>query len=725
MIMRKILFLTALIGMIVSTACVNEDAQIHSQGEGRLVIKPEFKSDVKVISRAAADDEEYLKESTILWISNSKGVVRKYHGLTSIPDQEWLLADKYLAEAWAGDSVSASFDKKWFKGKAEFDIKAGEATNVTLTCKIANVLVEVEYEDGVYELMDQPKFTVSHKRGQLEFTGANPEIGYFMMPSTDNNLKWSFDAINGEGESFHMEDIIENVKPATKYVLKVKASSEDKQIGGTFFTIAVDTKEVIVPEEFAIELAPIIDGYNFNASVDQVFQPGAIGHKSIVINASAELVEAKLSVAGLSDLLGISSKNFDFVDFIGADQALLDDIGEHGIKSFYDYNQETHESSLKINFEEEFTDHLPVGTYEFTYFARDSKDRTSELTSIVRISNAPLHLTQANSPEEQYLIWPTKATLSATVMRRDYGNAEFQYRQQGEENWISVPAIVQQRADIVAGETRIYAEITGLTPGTTYEYRIVTDYDNYESETLTFATESALQLPNSGFEEWNVSSTPFLIYANGGQMFWDSGNHGSATLSKNITTPDESIYHSGSKSIKLASEKIVIKFAAGNAFIGKYLETDGTDGVLGWGRPFTSRPKALKGYVKYIPQAVTDANGGDLNKGDMDQGIIYIAILDGTTKSYNGESWPVIIKTKKAVRTLFSKNDANVIAYGEKVFTEATTGDGMIEFEIPLEYFKTDVKAANIMVTMSASRYGDYFTGGPSTMWVDDLELVY
>ena len=60
------------------------------------------------------------------------------------------------------------------------------------------------------------------------------------------------------------------------------------------------------------------------------------------------------------------------------------------------------------------------------------------------------------------------------------------------------------------------------------------------------------------------------------------------------------------------------------------------------------------------------------------------------------------------------------------MFTEATAGDGMIEFEIPIEYFKSNIKAANIVVTMSASRYGDYFTGGDgSTMWVDDLELVY
>ena len=87
--------------------------------------------------------------------------------------------------------------------------------------------------------------------------------------------------------------------------------------------------------------------------------------------------------------------------------------------------------------------------------------------------------------------------------------------------------------------------------------------------------------------------------------------------------------------------------------------------------------------------------------------------------------WPQIVATKNIDGYSFKSTNANVIAYGEKIFTEATAGDGLIEFEIPIEYFKTDVKAANIVIVASASRYGDYYAGGPSTMWLDDLELVY
>jgi hypothetical protein len=111
--------------------------------------------------------------------------------------------------------------------------------------------------------------------------------------------------------------------------------------------------------------------------------------------------------------------------------------------------------------------------------------------------------------------------------------------------------------------------------------------------------------------------------------------------------------------------------------------------------------------------------------GSMDQGIIYIAVLDATTESYGGQSFPFVIKTKSSEQRLFDKDDARVLAYGEKVFTAATDGDGMVQFNIPLTYNRRDVKAVNILVVCSASRYGDYFTGGPSVMYIDDFQLNY
>ena len=71
-------------------------------------------------------------------------------------------------------------------------------------------------------------------------------------------------------------------------------------------------------------------------------------------------------------------------------------------------------------------------------------------------------------------------------------------------------------------------------------------------------------------------------------MYWDSGNWGSTTLSANdnVTTYDESLRApgtTGTRSIKMKSAFVGLgsigTFAAGNAFVGKYIKTIGTSGA--------------------------------------------------------------------------------------------------------------------------------------------------
>ena len=212
-------------------------------------------------------------------------------------------------------------------------------------------------------------------------------------------------------------------------------------------------------------------------------------------------------------------------------------------------------------------------------------------------------------------------------------------------------------------------------------------------------------------------------------MFWDSGNHGSSSMSKNVTVPSTTYVNNGTYSIDLKSQFVGIgsigKFAAGNVFVGKYIRTDGTDGVIGWGREFHSRPKSLTGYVKYSPVTINNNAGAVDGATGMDKGHIFIVLWDDSkeTDSSSGESWPKIINTK--TQQLFDQSSEHVIAYGELVLTEATTAEGLQQFEIVLDY-RSNKKPSAIMVTCSASKYGDYFCGGSgSEMWLDNLQLNY
>ncbi|MDE7394008.1 MAG: DUF4493 domain-containing protein, partial [Muribaculaceae bacterium] len=229
--MKKLYFLALAASVMTFTGC-SDDINFGNEGEGSVVISASYNSDVKVNSRAAASDE--LSESTIVWISSPKGLVRKFEGLNSMPaDGIKLVAGNYVAEAWAGDSVSASFESRYFKGRQEFSISNG-VTRVDLECKIANVVAAVEYSAAIDNVLSDYTLTIGHKRGELTFEGRDDRRGYFMMPNGVSNLTWKLTGTQNDGSTFTKEGTINNVEAATLYTVNVKYngnSGSDEEIG--------------------------------------------------------------------------------------------------------------------------------------------------------------------------------------------------------------------------------------------------------------------------------------------------------------------------------------------------------------------------------------------------------------------------------------------------------------------------------------------------------------
>lgn len=264
--------------------------------------------------------------------------------------------------------------------------------------------------------------------------------------------------------------------------------------------------------------------------------------------------------------------------------------------------------------------------------------------------------------------------------------------------------------------------INGLTPETEYIFRAYSGTNT--GEEISFTTEAATPLPNSSFEQWSTGNKDVINpWEAGGASFWDTGNGGAITLNKNVTisTTDK---HTGNLAALLQSQFVGIgtvgKFAAGNIFTGTFLKVDGFDGVLEFGRPYTSRPTKLKFYYKYIPQPINYASSSnpDLTylKGKSDTCNIYIALCDWDS--------PLTIKTKPSDRQLFSPSDPGVIAYAEFRSGESTADYKEITLE--LKYKATNRKAKYIVIVGTASKYGDFFTGGSgSTLTLDDFELLF
>ncbi|MDE6768796.1 MAG: PCMD domain-containing protein, partial [Muribaculaceae bacterium] len=385
-----------------------------------------------------------------------------------------------------------------------------------------------------------------------------------------------------------------------------------------------------------------------------------------------------------------------------------------------------------LTFSPDFLAALPESATEYVITIDANDGRYHSSSAKIRFANsaaaiereAPVGTPDMNRVENQDFtaITPYSATLYGEIYTDDAANYGIKYRESGTSNWTEVPASAT-RAEV----KKYSVNISNLKPGTAYEYKAYCD-DFEEQGSRTFTTESLFVIPNGGLEEWsNLSSnSKVLIPAAGGTVsFWDTGNHGSATMSKLVTNQSDALKHGGNYSAELKSQFVGIgsigKFAAGNLFVGSYDKTDGTDGELTFGRPYNgSHPKALTLYANYRPGKGVNKKGADSNyiaDGATDEGQIYVALT----------SEPVSIKTK--TKQLFDANADYVVAYGQITWTGDFGAEGSLDkVTIPLEYTSRakTTKPTHLVIVCSASKYGDFFSGGEgSLLYVDDFELEY
>lgn len=705
--------------------CSADDLFGPRDGEGTLSLTASIGNDVKVVSRADADQlRADYGESLLLWITKpGEGPVRQYNGIDNVPtDPVTLHSGSYVAEAWAGDSVAASFDKKYFKGYTPFEITNGNSTAVEVKCNIANVVVSLSFDESVDAALKSWTVTVANGEESITYEGHDARKGYFMMPKKADNekLTLTLEGTTPNGDAYSQTADIEAPKGGYEYKVNFSHTPGSFNDGGAFFTITVDETEIVVEDELVITLAPEIFGIDFDIAQEQAAATGEMGRKCVFISAVDRLSSLTIESANLQHYLGGST-----ADVFSLSESALARLAAAGI-NFMTYKNEAGEiNRVRVNFEADFTNNLVSGLHTFKFIAGDNGDgteKTSEATLSLRLSNAAVELQEATD------VSYTTTTFVATIVKPDEltGNVGFNYREKGAADWTFVAG--------TNNGTTLTATVDNLKFGTPYEYCAVAG--GYTSPAKELTTLTPPQLPNASFEQTSTASDKALMFsADPNDFYWDSGNHGSQKMSKNVTEVTTKYFHSGKQGLCLHSQfagfGALGKFAAGNIFVGKYLATEGMDGVLGWGRPFNCpiRPKALKVWARYEPVNITHDDTSALpsvSKGDPDNGIVYIALVTDQTMSYNSESWPQIVKTSSSSRQLFNPSGSNVVAYGEHVFTSATTEPGLVEITIPLNDVNPSLTVSNIIIVASASRYGDYFVGGDgSLLYLDDFELVY
>lgn len=724
------LYIAVLNCIILSLFSCKKDVGL-AETEGSLKLSIGVSEKMNVISRSlVSEEQEILEKNCKVRIYSGETLVQKYQGIENLPAEIALVSGDYSVRVTAGDSVAASFEQRFFEGKKDFSIEKGAVSTVEVNCGIANTVVAIVWDESLKEIFKEDyQVTVTSSTGELVYSSANANAkGYFSLPEDNRKLTCKFRATTLGGKTYESSSELSDLSPATLYNLTY--SYKDMEVGPTGgAALNIKVEEVPLGDTYTITLKqrPVIVGKDVDGQSYDLEQP-------MYLELSTQ-ADYSIQVSTSSALTSLIFRNERFEEW-GGSANLLDilTLNEQDMEtwknvgiSVSDKKQTSNGDVWTVCFAEDLIAKMTAeeGSVETTIEAVDAEGKSRVTVWNIVASNA----TVKTSETKPYEVWTSKATLRGTVTTALEFAPKFRYRAKNTADWTTVEATLVEKA--------FSKEITGLTPGTTYEYQAM-DGEKASSVTCEFTTEAAFQPDNASFEYTQTLKVSTLLgskdclffYKEGTEMWWDTGNTGSVTGGKNITTQDSSIKNSGDYSVKLASTSIMNTFAAGNLFAGKFLGTEGLSyGILGWGRPCTSRPKALKVWVRYTPGTVD--YGGHIPEGESDNGIIYVAVGDWqSSDSQYGAEWPVVVRTKGP--SLFDPKDAGTIGYGEHIFTEnygTDTETSMKEITVPLDYEGYggyNRKPKSIIIVAAASQYGDYYEGSSSSvMWLDDMELIY
>ena len=667
---------------LLTAACSKEPKQNleMADNEGILSLNLDFEGSRTDIDANTPFELKIYRYAT----DGSKELVRKYTALSDIPQYIWMIKDNYCAQVKVGAKTLASFTDKYYTGSSDFTITAGDVTNVEVECFMENIPVAVAYDATVAAHFTGEYYTyvatsnssnldevVEGKTPSLKYTD-NGE-GYFILPDGLSNLSWYFYGTDGNNP-ITMSGVIENVESRKLYTLKFKYSKDAP--GGLVISATVDNIPDYRLDNVPFSPDPTIKGVGFDIESTFDYTGG-----SYTYNIAALDTISQIEIIYGQNTLDLLNSTYEGITVSST--------------SAKEYNVELSEA---------FFAQMYGGKQTFTIHIADASGGEGSQQCVYNVAGI--------LPLNSYDLWFGVADFSAMAFS---DNVTIGYRADGGE-WTLLPVSA-------AGAANTYnATATDFAAGKSYEYALFADGVQV-GLSLSVSTPNGAQIPEAGFENWSYGGKYDALCptADFNNLFWDTGNHALASYNLGELTSSSTDVRSGAtglysaymKSMKAAVLGIG-KFAAGNLFVGRFVNTDGMGGIVEFGRAFdfTARPKAIRAWIKN--------NQGTINEGSHTSGTdlakIYCCLTDRKfTVNTNNES------------TFFTPdlNTEGILAAASWQSEESRSEWTLIE--IPFEYKENVTTKPTILVlTFTCSGYGDYFTGSTNSyMYVDDVEFVY
>lgn len=689
--MKKIL---ALVGAVLLVASCTKDVEQRVEmatGEGAMRLGVAMQSELT--------DAQELVIKIYKTDGEAETLVRRYTSLNDVAEPLALLAGDYVAKVEVGRKHIVSLDEKFYYGETPFTVVAGEVEAVTVDCKMQSTVVGVAYDASVAEKLNAGFFTtiaIDDKYDaeaimtgdvySLKFTESGE--GFVIMPEGETSLFWHFEGTHAENGDIVKEAVIENVKPATKYTIKLKFSEDAP--GGIYIEATVDETIEERDDNISFSPDPSIIGVGFDISEEQVSTGAAREYK---VSALATIKTIGLIADGVE--FDLMNNMYDGVTVVKSDA--------------------TEEYTITIS--ETFFENVAGGHNSITFHIEDvdggklNKEVAYNVQGVMPISTT------------DYDLWFGNVAFKANVID-DSGAVKIAYRANGGA-WTTV--------DATEGADGLYtASGTDFAAEKEYEYKLVVG-DADSGKTLAHTTAAGAQVPNGDMEAWSTSNDVIYPYAAGDSPFWLTGNDGAKMAKTTLTEPSTDVHAgtSGSRSAylksKFASVMGIGKFAAGNLFVGSF-EMTGIDGIVKFGREFnfTAKPKAITFWMKHNEGAI-DREGDIKDKRPGKP----VPTVDICTANIIITNWtePYAVNTKDT-STFFTMEDLKtmdgVIGYAYYQSEQSNTEWKEYTLDITYREDMKNEKPTMLVISFTPSGYGDYFCGSTeSWMYVDDIRLTY
>ena len=684
-------------------ACTRE--QDLSQGTGYLTVRLGTDLSVTPVVKAEAGEPDPAFSLEITPSAGGETIwVDDYRTLT---DPMTLPVGDYTVKAVSGPDKRQSWEEPRYEGKTQVSIQPDRLCEAAITATLVRTMVTVEFDPETATYFSEYQVSVANETGDaLLFSSEIENLskkGYLAASS----LKWELYMVNTQGTPYRVGPVtIESVKPRQHYHFKFSFDQTRAQAGSALLRVVVDDsvneKEYQLNLDFTGEGLPSISGQDFDLADGIAVKKGDSGSHHVVNFSAPRGIksltlthnESKLLDAGLPQL----------VQLVDASSTTVEALNGLGLGvSALSYGQT--ETSVDFG---PFLGSLPMGDYYLSLDLIDVRNRYSAATVVLSVTSPVEADAVSAKPWAEFAIlngrWYTEKRPSGL---------RFQWKKSGDSEWTDYAGDISYNNAAATFSTELY----GLQAATDYVFRVKTDKEE-ENREISFKTAPAGPIPNLNFDDWYKDGNAWYPGANSSTRAWDSANGGTASFGTVPTTPEESdVVHGKAARMESTSVTVVVitKFAAGNIYIGDFVKVSGVGAELDWGIPFSSRPVALHGYYKYSPKTIdfAETNPYGVSKGDMDACSIKMYLCD----------WSAKFRVNTSSKTFLQDDDPSIIAMCD--FTSNVATSGYVEFTFPLQY--RDARTPKYVVIVgAASRLGDYFTGGKgSTLWLDELSLVY